>query len=76
MDPGRIDLIFPPIDPDFFLVAPETSQQKPDVIKELGIPEDRQIFGFIGRLSWGEGPAGVFKPVSVISRIWVMIATS
>ncbi len=58
IDPGRIDLIFPLIDTDFFLVAPETSEQKPNVIKELGLPEDRQIFGFIGRLSWEKNPLG------------------
>ena len=63
MDPERLDLIFPPLDQDFLLVTPETFEPKLKVIEELGIPEDRQIFAFVGRLTQQKDPLGFLKMV-------------
>jgi glycosyltransferase involved in cell wall biosynthesis len=51
MDPGRIDLIYPAFDASRFQVRRDTPEEMAARRRSAGLPADRPVFLFVGRMS-------------------------
>ena len=56
MDPARIDLIYPAFDASRFRIASSAPEERAERVQAYGLPRDRPVFLFVGRMSAQKRP--------------------